>query len=530
MSTLLRIEQLSVDFKQEEGLFRAVRNIDLEIKQSEVLALVGESGSGKSVTAHSILSLLPSDKASHPNGRILFNGQDLLSINKHELKKIRNCEISMIFQEPMTALNPLQTIDKQIAECLNKVDLPTKALRQQRVLELLEKVKIPQAQHRLKSYPHELSGGQRQRVMIAMAIANSPQLLIADEPTTALDVTVQSEILDLLKGLQQETGMSVLLITHDLNLVKHYADHVAVMQAGQIVETNQTKTLFSDPQHPYTQSLLSPLIQESLPLAENAPVILKANNICVSFKQTPTTLKHLFKSQYTQVLDNISLQLQQGETLGIVGESGSGKSTLANAILKLIKAEGHIDFKQRDILKLSEKEFRPLRQQLQVVFQDPFASLNPRMNVADIVAEGLINNRNLPIEEITQAVDDVLHRVGLESSVKTRFAHEFSGGQRQRIAIARALIMKPECIILDEPTSALDRGIQFQVLELLQELQQQDNLSYIFISHDLALVRSFCHNVIVLKEGQLIEHGCTEKLFSAPETNYTRRLIHSAIG
>ena len=523
---LLRIENLHTGFIQGDATNTVVDHISLNVCAGETLALVGESGSGKSVTAHSILRLLPYPKACHHSGRILFTGKDLLQLDDASLRQVRGKEISMIFQEPMTALNPLHTVEKQIGECL----LPPPANKQQahqRVIELLQKVSIPEPEQKCSAYPHQLSGGQRQRVMIAMAIANNPKLLIADEPTTALDVSIQAEILMLLRQLQQQSGMAILLITHDLGVVRHFADRVAVMKSGQLVEQTSCEALFSAPQHPYTQSLLQTRVSARPELDEQAPLLLQADNISVRF---PIGAKRWFKPQplFTAV-DQVCLQLHAGESLGVVGESGSGKSTLANALLKLTASTGEIHLHGQPVSHLNERQFRPLRQHLQVVFQDPFASLSPRMNIADIIAEGLKYHQQLPARETEAAVIAVMEKVGLDPALRYRYPHEFSGGQRQRIAIARALIMQPDIIILDEPTSALDRSVQFQVLDLLLQLQQDMGLSYLFISHDLKLVKAFCHHVLVMQSGRIVEHGTTQSILTSPREAYTRMLVEAAL-
>lgn len=533
--TLLQVDNLTTTFKHHQKTVTAVNNISFSIKAGETLALVGESGSGKSVTAHSILKLLPYPNASHPTGTIMFNQHNLLSADESLLRATRGKDIAIIFQEPMTALNPLQTVEKQILECLllsrtsskTFTKKPNKKQGKQLVLELLNKVKIHHPEDKLSCYPHELSGGQRQRVMIAMAIANQPKLLIADEPTTALDVTVQSEILKLLQSIQQESGMAILLITHNLNIVKHYANRVAVMRAGEIIETGSTDKIFNHAEHTYTRALLNTEIQAKNPAPPVTKILLQADNIDVDFRMGSTGL--FKKTVYFRAVKNASFTLNCCETLGIVGESGSGKSTLVNAILKLVSYKGKVIFAGTDISKLKEKTFRPLRKNLQIIFQDPFASLSPRMTILDIVGEGLKANSHINKQVLKDEVIKVLLKVGLQADIIYRYPHEFSGGQRQRIAIARALIMKPECIILDEPTSALDRSVQFQVLDLLLELQREYSLTYLFISHDLRLIRAFCHNVLVMKAGEIVECGNTEEIFTAPKSEYTRQLIDATL-
>ena len=530
---LLSISNLSTRFNMGKQHIDAVKNLNLSINNGETIALVGESGSGKSVMAHSILKLLPYPRACHPSGTILFHGKDmsegtdLLTLKGEPLRAIRGHEISMVFQEPMTALNPLQTIERQIAECIEAKHLLNKNEIRNTVLDLLHKVKIADPQTRLNSYPHELSGGQRQRVMIAMAIANRPQLLIADEPTTALDVTVQAEILNLMKSLQAETGMAILLITHDLNIVKHYADHIAVMKSGEIVETGNTNTIFNTPQHPYTKMLLKHEIHQKNPIPAESRLLIEAHNVSVKYRKGTSSLFH--RQEYLTAVKNASFQLNTGETLGIVGESGCGKSTLANAIIRLVKSEGRIMLGHDNISAMSEKAFRPLRKKIQIVFQDPFASLSPRMTINDIVGEGLKHLETLETADIEKSVVDVLEKVGLNPEDRFRYPHEFSGGQRQRIAIARAIIMEPECIILDEPTSALDRSVQFQVLDLLLQLQRELSLTYLFISHDLRLVKDFCHHVLVMRNGEIVESGNTDVIFTHPQNAYTRQLIEATL-
>lgn len=521
MPSLLNIESLKVCIAGRS----VVNGIHLQIKKGQTLALVGESGSGKSVTAHSILQLLDPRHTEY-TGSIFFNGEDLLQADIERLREHRGCSVAMIFQEPMTALNPLKTIDQQIIECLPDRQKLSQNAAKQRVIELLQQVRIPQAETRWQSLPHQLSGGQRQRVMIAMAIANHPQLLIADEPTTALDVTVARDILDLLKSLQQQYGMALLLISHDLRMVEKQADYVAVMQAGNIVEYADCKTLFSQPSHSYTQQLLAMPTQKKNSVISDES-LLAADNISVHYPLAKNRFWQ--KAAYFTALEQASFSLKRGETLGIVGESGSGKSSLANALLKLVPlSDGKLHFMQQEVGHLSNRQFRTMRQHLQVVFQDPFASLSPRMTVEDIIGEGLKSLKKLPAEQWRQAVSDVMQEVGLNPDWRWRYPHEFSGGQRQRIAIARALIMRPQCIILDEPTSALDRNVQFQVLDLLLNLQQRYGLSYLFISHDLRLVQAFCHRVLVIHEGKIVEQGDSEQIFNTPQHVYTQKLLAAA--
>ena len=522
----LQLQQLGVRFVQQQRLSTVVDHIDLSLYAGKTTALVGESGSGKSVTAMSILRLLPSATAAY-QGKILFAGNDLLACDDITLRSIRGRDIAMIFQEPMTALNPLKTIDKQILECIPGADKMSASEARRRVTELLRQVSIHNAEERYNAWPHQLSGGQRQRVMIAMAIANRPKVLIADEPTTALDVTVARDILQLLKRLQQENSMAVLLISHDLHLVRHYADDVAVMKNGRIVEHKACQQLFTHPEHAYTRSLLHIPIQQKNTVDYNAAPLLKVNALDVSFA---VPKKKLFEKQhYFRAVDHAGFTLHAGETLGLVGESGCGKSTLANAVLKLLPSSGDIIFDRQQISRLTEKQFRPLRQFIQVVFQDPFASLSPRMTVEKIIGEGLMAIQALPQYQWQKAVNDVMLEVGLDPAMRHRYPHEFSGGQRQRIAIARALVMRPRLIILDEPTSALDRTVQYQILELLLQLQKRHQLSYLFISHDLSLIHAFCHRVLVMHEGVIIEQGDSDDVFQHPQQDYTRRLVEAVL-
>lgn len=519
--TLLSINDLSVAFQSEAQSKTVVDKISFNINKAETVALVGESGSGKSVSAHSILKLLPYPKAFHPSGSIFFDGDDLLQQPEEILREVRGKKIAMIFQEPMTALNPLHTVEKQIAENLRSEKLNASEKRE-RVLELLHQVHIQDPASKLKSYPHQLSGGQRQRVMIAMAIANKPDLLIADEPTTALDVTVQNEILALLKAIQRQTGMSVLLISHDLGMVSRFANRVYVMHLGKVVEDGITEAIFSNPQHPYTQGLLENRIVKSAIHDKDQKPLIATQNLSINY---PLASTRPFQKRFFTAAENVTLSLLAKHTLGIVGESGSGKSTVANAILKLIDSSGNIEFDGFLISEMKEKDFRPLRQNLQAVFQDPFASLSPRMTVEQIIGEGLKYIKQWDAKRISSKVNESLICVGLNASDGERYPHEFSGGQRQRIAIARAIAMEPKCIILDEPTSALDRNVQFQVLELLAELQNRLDLSFIFISHDLNLIKSFCHDVLIMKHGNVVEQGTVDNVFNNPQHEYTQQLI-----
>jgi len=526
--TLLSVKDLSVAFHQGGETSLAVDRISFEIRKGEVVALVGESGSGKSVSANSILRLLPYPSASHPTGQILFKGKDLLKASDKELRQVRGNDITMIFQEPMTSLNPLHSIEKQIAEILDLHQGVTGAAARKRVLELLNQVGIREPEKRLKAYPHELSGGQRQRVMIAMALANRPELLIADEPTTALDVTVQAQILELLRQLKGEHGMSMLFITHDLGIVRKFADRVCVMTKGKIVETGTVEEVFTRPQHDYTRHLLASEPRGEPPLADpSKPVVIEGNDVRVWFPIKAGLMRQVV--DHVKAVDGIDLSLRAGQTLGVVGESGSGKTTLGLALTRLISSKGRISFVGKDIASYSFTQMRPLRNQLQVVFQDPYGSLSPRMSVGDIIAEGLkVHERALSHEERDQRVCWALEEVGLDPLTRWRYPHEFSGGQRQRIAIARAMVLKPRFVMLDEPTSALDMSVQAQVVDLLRDLQKKHDLAYLFISHDLKVVKALANDVIVMRFGKVVEQGPSAEIFSAPKDDYTKALMAAA--
>jgi len=525
-NSLLEVQSLAVSFAQSDIL----SGINFTLEQGKTLAIVGESGSGKSLTALSILQLLPYPHAHHPAGEIFFQGQSLMGQPDKVLEAVRGNKISMIFQEPMTSLNPLHSIEKQIAETLLLHKGLSGKKAQQRILELLTLVGIEDPSTRLKAYPHELSGGQRQRIMIAIALANEPDLLIADEPTTALDATIQKQILTLLKSLQKRLNMGILMITHDLNIVQQFADDVLVMCAGEQVEYAPSQQLFASPSHPYTKKLLDAAPKgEMAPLTEHK-VILEASNINVSFPMK----KNFWGKTLTSLnaVKDVSLKIHAGETLAIVGESGSGKSTLAQAILQLNKHTGQVVYLGENVSSLAKHYLQKIRKKLQIVFQDPYASLSPRMSVHDIIAEGahvFNQQKKLTDQEISEQVSQVLVKVGLDESAATRYPHQFSGGQRQRIAIARALILKPKLIVLDEPTSALDRSIQKQIIELLKVLQQEFALSYLFISHDLSVVKSISHRVIVMKSGEVIEQGMTADIFNKSTHSYTQELLSSTI-
>ena len=523
MSKMLDIRQLSVSFPGQAQ--PAVDKVSLSIAQGRMHALVGESGSGKSLTALSILKLLPPTADARAEA-IDFRDENIFVASEPRLRALRGGAISMIFQEPLSALNPLHKVEKQICEGILLHQKITPDAARKRCLELLAKVQLPNPESLLNRYPHQLSGGQRQRVMIAMALANNPALLIADEPTTALDVTVQESILDLLKQLQRDLDLAVLLITHDLGIVQRYAEEVSVMRAGQIVEQGNTGEVLSAPQHEYTRHLIDSAPGGHAPTPQSGTNLLSVDELSVRFTQRQGMFAR--KSLFTAV-DHASIEVPKGETLGIVGESGSGKSTLAMAILRLLGSEGSIRLGDTRLDQLTGDALRPQRRRMQVVFQDPYGTLNPRMTIGQIVAEGLqVHQPALSRAQRDQAVAAILREVGLDPDTRHRYPHEFSGGQRQRVAIARALILEPELLVLDEPTSALDRSVQHQVLELLRSLQQRHGLSYIFISHDLRVVRAISHKLVVMHEGRIVEQGDTERIFTAPEKPYTQRLIHAA--
>ena len=522
---LLAVQDLSVAFSH--GGAPAVDRISFDINAGETVALVGESGSGKSVSALSILKLLPAS-ATHPSGRIIFGGQDLLAASDQNLRKVRGNDITMIFQEPMTSLNPLHTIERQIGEVLAIHQGLRERQARERTVELLAQVGIRDPGRRLGSYPHQLSGGQRQRVMIAMALANRPKLLIADEPTTALDVTVQAQILDLLGRLRDEYDMAVLFITHDLGIVRKFADRVCVMTKGEIVERGTTAEIFGHARHPYTKHLLAAEPKGRPPQTDlEAPTVIEGEQVRVWFPVRKGFFRRVV--DHVKAVDGIDLKLRAGQTLGVVGESGSGKTTLGLALTRLIASEGRIGFVGRDINAYSFKAMKPLRNQMQVVFQDPYGSLSPRMSVSDIVAEGLrIHEPSLSFEERDRRVASALTEVGLDPSTRWRYPHEFSGGQRQRIAIARAMVLKPTFVMLDEPTSALDMSVQAQVVDLLRDLQTRHKLAYLFISHDLKVVRALANDVIVMRAGKVVEEGPAERIFDEPEEDYTKALMAAA--
>jgi len=525
---LLSVRDLGVVFRQNGVDTVAAEGISFDLAKGETLALVGESGSGKSVTALSIPRLLPYPAARHPAGKILFKGRDLLAANEADLRAVRGNEITMVFQEPMTSLNPLHTVEQQVAEILRLHGRLGEADARAKVLDLLAKVGITEPEKRLAAFPHQLSGGQRQRVMIAMALANEPDLLIADEPTTALDVTVQAQILKLLDDIKTRADMAVLLITHDLGIVRKYAQRVCVMTKGRIVEAGPVETVFANPQHPYTQHLLAAEPRGNPPSTDRSkPVVAAVEDLKVWFPIKRGLLRRTIG--HIKAVDGVTAAIREGQTLGVVGESGSGKTTLGLALLRLISSTGRIVVMGRDIQGFGSAAVRPLRRNMQVVFQDPFGSLSPRLSVADIIGEGLdIHMPHLTESERDARVVGVLKEVGLDPETRHRYPHEFSGGQRQRISIARALVLEPKFIMLDEPTSALDMSVQAQVVDLLRDLQVRHGLAYLFISHDLRVVRALANEVIVMKDGKVVEQGPSERIFSSPSTPYTRALMAAA--
>jgi microcin C transport system ATP-binding protein len=525
---LLSIRDLSVAFRQGEREVLAVDRVSFDIAKGETLALVGESGSGKSATALSVMKLLPYPTASHPSGSIKFKGQELISLTEHEMRRVRGNDITIIFQEPATSLNPLHTIEKQIGEILSlHQGLSINAARP-RIIELLTQVGIPDPAGRLASYPHQLSGGQRQRVMIAMALANEPDLLIADEPTTALDVTVQAQILELLRDLQKRLGMAMLFITHDLGIMRKIADRVCVMKDGKIVEHGAVGRVCGAPQHPYTQQLIAAQPKgPPAPLNPTGDIVVKTDDLKVWFPIKRGVLRKVVG--HIKAVDGVSLELRKGETLGVVGESGSGKTTLGLAILRLISSQGPIVFLGNQLQGLKFKDMRPHRRNMQIVFQDPYGSLSPRMSVSDIIEEGLwVHHPRLSRAECEAKVIGALKDVGLDPEMRFRYPHEFSGGQRQRIAVARAIVLEPTFIVLDEPTSALDMLIQSQIVDLLRDLQKRRSLTYMFISHDLKVVAALASRLIVMRHGKVVEEGPAADVFASPKSDYTRALFAAA--
>jgi microcin C transport system ATP-binding protein len=526
---LLKVEDLSVVFRQGGRSTLAVDRISFSLGKGETLALVGESGSGKSVTALSVVKLLPYPSAQHPSGKIWFKGKELLHADEKTLRRVRGDDITMIFQEPMTSLNPLHTVERQIGEIIEVHQGLSGEKRRQRIVELLTKSGIRDPKSRLQDYPHQLSGGQRQRVMIAMALANNPDLLIADEPTTALDVTVQAQILKLLQELQLEFQMALLLITHDLGIVRHMANNVCVMQGGKIVEAGDTAGIFGNPQHPYTKNLIAAEPKGKPPISDtSATPVVEAKNLKVWFPIKRGFFRRTIG--HIKAVDGIDITVRAGQTLGVVGESGSGKTTLGLAVLRLIQSQGPILFMGRNIESFTAKTMRPLRKEMQIVFQDPYGSLSPRLSIRQIVEEGLIvQGKDFSPAERHERVSSALAEVGLDPETMDRYPHEFSGGQRQRIAIARALALAPTFIVLDEPTSALDMTIQAQIVDLLRDLQKKRDLAYLFISHDLKVIRALCNHVIVMRSGKAVEEGTAREIFAHPKEDYTRALLAAAL-
>ncbi|MBB2679538.1 UNVERIFIED_ORG: peptide/nickel transport system ATP-binding protein [Rhizobium esperanzae] len=527
---IIDARNVAVNFKVEDGMVEAVKDVSFQLYRGETIAIVGESGSGKSVTARTVMGLLSKRAVVSGNSTVSYDGSNILKFSERARRKLRGDRISMIFQEPMSSLNPIYTIGSQIVEAIRVHRRMSRRDAEKRALELLEHVQIPDPAARLKQYPHQLSGGQRQRVMIAMALANDPDVLIADEPTTALDVTVQAQILNLIRNLQKELGMAVILITHDLTVVRQFSDYVYVMQHGEVREHNVTEALFANPQHAYTKHLLASEPRgQANPLPEGSDIILDAKGVRVGFMMRHGTI---LKPQMRELVavDSLSLTLRRHETLGLVGESGSGKTTFGQAILRLNTPQaGEVHFDRQPIHGLSRAEMRPLRARMQIVFQDPFSSLNPRMTVGQIIEEGLVVNRlGANRAERQDRVREALISAGMPGNILSRFPHEFSGGQRQRIAIARAIALEPEFILLDEPTSALDLSVQAQIIELLRKLQDERGLSYLFISHDLKVVRALCHRVIVMQHGKIVEEGPVNEVLTHPKTAYTERLVKAA--
>ncbi|MCS0410709.1 ABC transporter ATP-binding protein [Vibrio diabolicus] len=526
--TILSVNNLSVSFTTNDGIVDAVKNVSFDLKAGETLSIVGESGSGKSVSTNALMKLLPDNAILHTNSSIMFEGSSILDKTEREMQSVRGDRIGMIFQEPMTSLNPYMRVGIQVAEaimCHRPVD---RRKAKARVLELFELVHMPEPEKAYSKYPHEFSGGQLQRIMIAMALINEPDILIADEPTTALDVTVQAEVLHLIKEIQAQMGMAILFITHDLGVVKHFADRVIVMCKGEVVEEGETQTLFEDPKHEYTRMLINSIPKGSKdPISESATQLLKADDIRVEF-----LIKSHFiasKNEYFEAVKGISLELKQGETLGIVGESGSGKSTLGRALIGLLPSTGKIEYKGQDMALLTNKERFELKKDVQMVFQDPYGSLSPRMTIGEIITEGLTAHQpTLSKKERMQKARDVLREVRLDPASINRYPHEFSGGQRQRVAIARALILEPSFILLDEPTSALDRSVQLTVIDLLKDLQKKHNIGYLFISHDLSVVKALSDRVLVMQKGEVMEQGTAENIFQNPKNDYTKKLIDAS--
>ncbi|WP_068718691.1 ABC transporter ATP-binding protein [Vibrio tritonius] len=522
---LLQVRNLSVSFTTNDGIVDAVRNVNFDLNIGETLAIVGESGSGKSVSTNAVMQLLPKNAILHEGASILFEGEELLNRSEAEMRKVRGNRMGMIFQEPMTSLNPYMRVGGQVSEAVMCHQNVTRSQAKQKVLELFELVKLPNPEGAYTKFPHEFSGGQLQRIMIAMALINEPDILIADEPTTALDVTVQAEVLNLIKEIQAKMGMAILFITHDLGVVKHVADRVLVMCTGDVIEEGQTEQLFRDPQKDYTRMLINSIPRgQKTPVEASAPLLLKADDIRVKFLVKPHFLES--RNEYFEAVKGISLELKQGETLGIVGESGSGKSTLGRALIGLLPSTGNIEFKGQDYRALSNKQKLSLKKDIQMVFQDPYGSLSPRMTVGDIITEGLTVHRpEMGKHERMLKAKQALEEVRLDASAINRYPHEFSGGQRQRIAIARALILEPSFILLDEPTSALDRSVQLTVIDLLKDIQQRRNIGFLFISHDLSVVKALSDRVLVMQKGEVMEEGTASDIFYRPQHDYTKKLI-----
>jgi len=525
---LLNVENLSVSFRTAGKVVEAVINTSFSIEAGETFALVGESGAGKSVTALAIMRLLPEKYVFYPSGSVMYKGKDLMEASDEDMQRIRGKSIAMIFQEPMTSLNPLHTVEKQITESLTLHQRLSAAEARQSAIELLQLVQLPEAEERLGAYPHQLSGGQRQRVMIAMALSNEPDLLIADEPTTALDVTIQAEILDLLKRLKQRFNMSLLLITHDLEIVRKMADRVAVMRAGKIVEQGAAEEVFTSPRHEYTRYLIESELREgAVQVRTEEKTILQTDSLSVAFPIYRGIFRRV--KGYVNAVNDVSLKINAGQTVGLVGESGSGKTTFGLAVLRLISSKGSIRFIERELQDMKSSYIRPLRKEMQIIFQDPFESLNPRLTVGQIIEEGLrVHHIEDSERSRSDIIADVLREVGLEPDIQSRYPHEFSGGQRQRICISRALVLRPKFLVLDEPTSSLDMSVQTQIIQLLKNLQRKYQLAYLFISHDLKVVRSISHYILVIRQGDIIEYGSTEKIFASPEHRYTRSLLKAA--
>ncbi len=524
-SPILQVENLSVSFTTNDGIVDAVNSISFQLQKGETLAIVGESGSGKSVSTNALMKLLPNNALVAKDSSIKFEGNELINLSEKQMQSIRGNRIGMIFQEPMTSLNPYVRVGKQVTEAIICHHSVNANQAKARVIELFNLVQLPNPEQALKKYPHEFSGGQLQRIMIAMALINEPDILIADEPTTALDVTVQAEVLDLIKRIQHKMGMAILFITHDLGVVRHLADRVIVMCKGDVVETGDCKALFDDPQHDYTKMLLNSVPRgQKAPIAQHAPMLLEAHDIRVKFLVKSHFIES--RSEYFEAVKGISLSLKQGETLGIVGESGSGKSTLGRALIGLLPSSGQIKFQGQDLEQLSAKQRFALKKDIQMVFQDPYGSLSPRMTIGDIITEGLTVHRpNLTRSERMQRARQALQEVRLDPQSINRYPHEFSGGQRQRIAIARALILEPSFILLDEPTSALDRSVQLTVIDLLKDIQQKHNIGFLFISHDLSVVKALSDRVLVMQKGQVMEQGSASDVFHSPKHDYTKKLI-----